>query len=388
MPIDLGSTRFTGIALRPYLEVRKKLGLPDNPPRVFDLIQMHPEVELSVIDRLGVDVVGVFPLKPSWDIKINAWKDWRFADGVKAEVPEGYHPVKGKNGDLYICVQGKRVAKMPDNGFYYDALLPPPAFEIADFPKPEDVSLPPLLDEDFEFMQRRSNQLHQETDKAVIGSLEGLYLMPDGLRFEDWWTALYAEKSYSRDCVNRKADLIIETLKPYSESVGGDIFAVAFGEDFGTQRGEIFSPEVFREIYFPAYQRVFSWIHENTPWKVFMHSCGSVANLIDMFIESGVDILNPVQTNAANMDPRTLKRRFGQRITFWGGGVETQDILPFGTPRQVEDQVRKRLRIFGPGGGFVFAPVHNIQCGTPAENVLAAFGAAREDRMYPVDQEH
>ena len=138
------------------------------------------------------------------------------------------------------------------------------------------------------------------------------------------------------------------------------------------------SPRMFRDLFVPYFKRVFDWIHTNTEWKVFFHCCGSIFNLLPLFIECGVDILNPVQCSAARMGPESLKREFGDKLTFWGGGIDTQDVLPFGTPDAVRAQVQQRVEIFGEGGGFVFNPVHNIQHGVPAANIVACFDAAHE----------
>jgi uroporphyrinogen-III decarboxylase len=157
------------------------------------------------------------------------------------------------------------------------------------------------------------------------------------------------------------------------------------GTDFGAQHGPIMSREAYRKLFKPYHKRVNSWIHEHTEWKTFIHSCGSVEVFIKDFIEAGFDILNPVQTSAANMDPRLLKEKYGERIAFWGGGVDTQRTLPFGTPEQVEEQVRERIKIFGKGGGFVFSTVHNVQARVPIQNVIAMYNAVKKYRAYPLN---
>jgi uroporphyrinogen-III decarboxylase len=154
--------------------------------------------------------------------------------------------------------------------------------------------------------------------------------------------------------------------------------------DFGMQKGPLVAPQTYRELFMPFHRRVNDWVHQYTTWKTFIHSCGSVIGLIDDFIEAGFDILNPVQCSAALMDPAELKRRFGDRAVFWGGGVDTQHTLPTGSPEQVRAQVRERIDIFGPGGGFVFNTIHNIQPKTPLQNVLAMYETVREHGRYPL----
>ena len=159
---------------------------------------------------------------------------------------------------------------------------------------------------------------------------------------------------------------------------GRRIFAIFFGQDFGTQRGELIAPEMFRKLIAPYYKKIFSWIHENTCWKVFFHCCGSIYKLIPILIDCGVDILNPVQCEATGMDPSRLKKEFGDKLVFWGGGIDTQTILAKGTVDEVRQQVKERIKILSPEGGFVFNPVHNIQHGVPSENILACYDAAWE----------
>jgi uroporphyrinogen-III decarboxylase len=156
------------------------------------------------------------------------------------------------------------------------------------------------------------------------------------------------------------------------------------GTDFGMQTGPFVSPQTYRTLYKPFHKRLNDWIHEHTASKVFMHTCGSVMRLIPDFIEAGFDILNPVQCSAKGMEPAELKRCFGDQIVFWGGGVDTQHTLPFGAPDDVRREVRERIRAFGPGGGFVFNPIHNVQARTPIENLLAMFETLREYGRYPL----
>jgi uroporphyrinogen-III decarboxylase len=150
------------------------------------------------------------------------------------------------------------------------------------------------------------------------------------------------------------------------------------GTDFGTQNGPFIGPDMYRKLYQPFHRRVNDWVHEHTAWKTFIHSCGSVVPFIPDFIEAGFDVLNPVQCSARGMDPRWLKREFGRQLVFWGGGVDTQQTLPFGTPDQVYRQVRERIDIFAEGGGFVFNGIHNIQSNVPTENILAMFRAVKD----------
>jgi len=190
---------------------------------------------------------------------------------------------------------------------------------------------------------------------------------------------------YIKGIFARQTAQAIENMELYRQAVGDCIAAIfVSGTDFGTQRGEFISPDLYRELYQPFHKQMNDWVHTHTNWKTLYHCCGSVYLLISSFIEAGVDVLNPVQCSAANMEPERLKQEFGDRLVFWGGGVDTQHTLPFGTPDEVRCQVRERIRVFAPGGGYVFNPIHNIQANTPIENVVAMFEAAREFGRYPI----
>ena len=201
----------------------------------------------------------------------------------------------------------------------------------------------------------------------------------------EWYVSTVTRRDYVYDVFDRQCEIALANLERVHQVVG-DRPTVAFvsGTDFGMQTGLFISPRAYRELYLPFHKRVNGWIHAHTSWKTFAHTCGSVVRLIDDFIEAGFDIINPVRCSAANMDPAELKRRFGDRISFWGGAVDTQHTLPFGTPDEVCSEVRQRIEAFGPGGGFVFNPIHNVQAQVPVENVLAMFETLKEYGGYPV----
>lgn len=203
---------------------------------------------------------------------------------------------------------------------------------------------------------------------------------PRGIRrVEDWLTAHMLHPEYILEVFELQADIALKNLEIYRQAVGERIQIVWIsGTDFGTQNGEIISPDTYRTFYKPYYKRVNDWVHRNTGWKTFYHCCGSIVNLLDDMVEAGVDILNPVQCSAAGMDPQMLKRKYGQKLVFWGAGVDTQKILPFGTPEEVRAQVLERCRIFSPGGGFVFNTIHNIMANTPIGNIIAMVNAVKE----------
>jgi len=236
-------------------------------------------------------------------------------------------------------------------------------------------------------LRGESERLYEQTDKAIVLGLSGMAYgdialvpglslkNPKGIRdITEWYMSTVTRQDYIRKIFERQCDIALENLPKINDAVG-DRVTVAWvsGTDFGAQNNCFISPNTFRSLYKPFYKRVNDWIHENTSWKTFIHSCGSILPIIPDLVEAGFEILNPVQTSAANMDPAVLKTRFGEQLTFWGGGVETQRVLPFGTPDEVRAQVRERLQIFGKGGGFVFNPIHNVQAQVPIENLLAMY---------------
>jgi uroporphyrinogen-III decarboxylase len=195
----------------------------------------------------------------------------------------------------------------------------------------------------------------------------------------EWVVMLMTEKETCHEMMGRAVDASIGCLKQLHDAVGDTCFAWGIAaDDSGTQRGEFIGPDLWAEMIKPHYAKLCSWVHRNTNWKTFLHCCGSICHLIPHMIEAGVDILNPVQTSAANMEPKRLKEEFGDRIVFWGGGCDTQSVLPTATPEEIREHVRERLGIFRPGGGYVFTQVHNIQPDVPAENVIAMLDAAYE----------
>ena len=208
----------------------------------------------------------------------------------------------------------------------------------------------------------------------------GMLKAPKGLRdITEWYMATLANQDYLHQIFSAQVDIALKNLEKIKEAAG-DTVQAAFvcGTDFGTQNGPFCSNEVFRELYMPYYKKINNWIHSHTKWKTFKHSCGSIMPMIPDLIESGFDILNPVQWTAENMDPAQLKKEFGKDLVFWGGGVNTQKTFPFGKPAEVREEVLKMCDIFSKDGGFVFNTIHNIQALTPVENLAALIEAVKE----------
>ncbi len=256
----------------------------------------------------------------------------------------------------------------------------------------------PITDEELEHFRSRAEELYTGTDKAIVLNLGALSLgniarvpgpgliHPKGIRnVEEWYVSLSSRQDHIYKIFERQTEINLANLEKIFAVVGNRVTAAYLsGTDFGAQNGPFVSPKTYRQLFQPFHKQVNNWVHRSTQWKTFIHSCGSVWALLEDFIAAGFEILNPVQCSAAHMNPFDLKTKFGSRMTFWGGGVDTQRTLPFGTTADVRNEVRERIRAFGPGGGFVFNAVHNVQALVPVENVLAMYQAAREYGAYPL----
>lgn len=394
---DLGSTAITGIAAGALARLRAALGLPPQPPRVHEPFQILGMVDQDIIRALGVDVAGIWHLSTMFGYRNDHWKPWRLFDGTDVMIGKGCVMSEDVEGNVYLHPNADPHAPpsglLPRGGFYFDTLVrSAPVDEEhldgrADFAEQYTVS----TDEELRYLEAQARSLYENTELGLIGSIAGASLgdiahvpgpwlsQPKGIREPmDWYAAHLIHPEYIRDVFAYETEIALKNAALYWEAVGARVEAVVVsGTDFGTQRGELISPEMFRELYKPFYRQINDWIHQHTPWKVFFHCCGSIVQLLDDFIDCGVDILNPVQCSAVGMDPAFLKSRYGDRLVFWGGGINTQWTLPFGTPDEVRAEALERLRVFAPGGGYVFSAVHNIQQPTPVENMLALFDAVR-----------
>jgi len=388
VPIDLGGIRASGINAVVYDQMKKRMGI-HTPTRIHDSMQILAELEMEVLDRLHVDVLPLEPATAGWarqDASAGVRKtlfcglDVYFAPGTRIqEEPAGSWVLLDGNGKAY--------ARMPKNGYYFDFIRPTMASTRIDpeaFQPNDDVP-----DEELEMFARNARFFYENTDKALLGwgaciSLIGLSaLLGENITqgsLDEWMCMLVAEKETAHDMMGRYVDAAIKRMRLYHQAVGDYCFAWGVAsDDAGTQRGEFMSPDLFREMIKPHYKRLCDWVHANTNWKTYLHACGSIYRYIPEWIDAGIDILNPVQISAANMEPDRLMREFGGQIVFWGGGCDTQDVLPLATPDEVREHVRRNIGVFSSGrGGYVFTQVHNIQQDVPVENVEAMFEAAYE----------
>jgi uroporphyrinogen decarboxylase len=376
VPIDLGGTRQSGMAASTYHQLKERLGLT-TPTRVYDLYQMLAEIERPVRERFGADCIGLNRPAVAFGIRNEHWKPWRLFDGTPVEVPGGFNPVAQPNGDLVLLgPDGSPLARMPQGGFYFDRLDKYPGAAHVD---PETFQPPLLTTEECDHLHAQAEAYWQNTDLAIIAAMGPPYELFFGLGtgdFQAWMITLATEPDYVQALYQRLVEAWLENLRRFSAAVGDRVQILQFNDDLGTQDAPFLSVKMFRERIMPHYQRGLDWVHQNTKMKVFMHNDGAIFDFLPTLIEMGVDILNPVQTTAAGMDPVKLKRQFGDRLVFWGAACDCQKTLPFGTPDQVAREVEQNIAALAPGGGYVLAGVHNIQAGVPPENVIALFDAA------------
>ena len=377
VPIDFGGTRQSGISVWAYVRLRERLGLkPVRPPRVFDTFQMLAEIEQDVAERFGADCVALNRPAVAFGIRNQDWKLFEFSGGLRVEVPGEFRPEPDGAGGWVLKRSSQEIAAMPAGGFYFDRLEQYPG---ATHPDLATWRAPRLDQATLDHYHLQSESLFTYTDKAIVAPLGPPYELFNGIGqggFEQWMLTFASEPEYVKALYNELTDAWLENLRAFHAAVGDRVQIIQICDDFGTQNAPFLSVKMFRELVLPAYKRGLDWIHAHTSWKVLLHSDGALVPLLPSIIEMGVDILNPVQTSAAGMDPARLKREFGSRLVFWGGSCDPQSTLTHGAPDQVVAEMRRNLAVFTAGSGYVCASIHNIQANVPPENIIALFDTA------------
>lgn len=394
--VDFGSTAVTGIHVSAIHRLRQAL-IPDPAYRVkvIEPYQMLGEIDAALAQKLGLDVEGLLTRNNLFGFENQGWKPFTLFDGTPVLVPESFNTTTDANGDLLIYPEGDLSAppsgRMPKGFHFFDTLVRQPPVDDDHLNPADNTEEFALLGEaDIAYYTQRAEAL-RSSDKGVIMTMPGTAFgdialvpapwmkYPKGIRdIEEWYISTAVRKDYVHAIFEKQCEIGLANLKTLIDLLGDTVQAVFLtGTDFGTQRGLFISPDAYREMFKPYHTAINSFIHKHSPWKTFIHSCGAVSELIPDFIEAGFDILNPVQCSAEGMDARMLKSEFGQEITFWGAGANTQQTLAFGTPEEVYRECCERIEIFGEGGGFVFDAIHNVQATTPTANLLAMFKAIK-----------
>jgi hypothetical protein len=391
VPVDFGATGQTGISASTLYRLRAALGLPEKPVTVIEPFQLLGEVDADLRAALRSDVVGLWNPKNMMGVENAGWKPWTMSDGTPVLMAGGFMWRGDADGSIVAFPQGDASVppslRLPAGGFFFDNIDRAPPWREEDLEARRDFKdlFSVYSDGEARFLERESVRLFTETDCALIMNFGGggfgdaavlpgpWEKNPRGIRrLEDWYEAHLLHAQYIHDLFGMQSEVALKNLEVLRQALGDRIAVINIsGADFGSQSGEIMAPAMYRSMYKPYHRALNDWVHAHTPWKTHFHCCGSIVRLLDDFVEAGVDVLNPVQVSAVGMNAETLKVRYGQKLVFWGGGVDTQRTLPFGTPGEVRAQVRERIRIFSRGGGYVFNTIHNILAKTPVENIIA-----------------
>jgi hypothetical protein len=395
IPMDFGSLLVTGMHVSCVAALREHYGLEKKPVKVVDPYQMLGEIDRDLRSVLKLDTYGIPPYANIFGVPNRAWKPWKTPWNQEVLIP-GNLQIQSSGDDLVTFPQGDTSvppsAKMPEGGFFFDSLIRQEDFD--DDELTADDNLEEFVPVNQELLDYYAEQIRNPDLKTYCGvtdfggtGLGDIAFVPGpGLKYPkgirdvaEWYISTVMRQDLLHEIFERQTDLALENLQKIYDVVGEAVQVVMLcGTDFGTQTSSFCSTDTFDELYLPYYRKVNDWIHSNTGWKTFKHSCGAVAAFMPHFIEAGFDIINPVQLSATGMDARKLKEEYGKDLIFWGGGVDTQKTLPFGTPAEVRAEVLHRCEILGKDGGFVFNAIHNVQALTPIENIVAMIEAVHE----------
>lgn len=379
IPIDFGGMRSTSIMAIAYNRLKKELVFNNRMTRMLDISQQLAIPEKEILDLFQVDVIS---LEDSYLQNDREWNEWQLPDNSKVEIPLNLIPKW--DGEEWVLMDGERVkARMPESCLYFENCNPPLENAVTE----QDINNHDWYiysDEYLRELENKAKQMYEETEYAIMGGFGGNiienYQVLRG--YSNAMLDLVADPDFAEALIDKMTEVHLTNLEKYLQAVSKYIQVIQMGDDLGMQSGPQISLELYKTFIKPAHKKIYKYVKNNSDLFLFLHSCGSIYDFIPDLIDAGVDILNPVQFSAANMDSENLKKEFGDKITFWGGGVDTQKVMPFGTPEEVEEQVTEQIRIFAPGGGFVFAAVHNIQANIPTENTIKLFETAIRYRSY------
>jgi len=379
VPVDLGGMRSTTMLGLPYARLKEHLGITEGQVYVFDPYLQLAYIEEPVRQRFGCDVVILN------DSLLGGWQPYRLPDGTPALTCANFRTEgDGHGGEYSLDEHGRRTWYRPPGGYYFD----PVYFPLAGAQSEADLAAYTwnvIDDETLRRLQDEARRLYTETDYAIMASTGGSFLEAGGwlCGFEKWMMDLAGNRPFAEALLERVLENHLRNAELVLQAVGDYIQIIEMDDDLGAQAGPQIRPRMYSEMIQPRQKVLWSRIHALRPQvSVFLHSCGAIFDLIPGLIDAGLDILNPVQISARGMQPERLKSAFGERLCLWGGGCDTQHVLPFGTPAEVFEHTRNNVEVFKPGGGYVFSQVHNIQANVPPENIVAMFEAVREAGRY------
>jgi len=383
VPIDLSGHRSSGIAPLAYARLRRALSLPEVPLRIYDPIQQLAVVDHDVLDLLGIDTIE---LGRGFSLHDSDWADWTLQDGTRCCMPVWAVPQRGEGEWLLRTPSGVSLGRMPDGADFFDQCHWPLLDSPDDRPLNEAmreclwtaaVSPPGPREAAVETLAAGARRLRAGTDRAILGLFGGNLLeMGQFLyRMDRFMEMLAGEPHRAHAFLDRLLEMHLANLERFLAAVGPYIDIIVFGDDLGGQNRPLISPRMYREFFKPRHSRLWRRAKELASAKVMLHCCGAVRQLLPDLIDAGLDAINPVQISCRGMDAAGLKREFGADIVLWGGGCDTQSLLPSGSAADVRAHVQGQVRILAPGGGFVFQQVHNILTNVPPENILAMYDA-------------
>jgi uroporphyrinogen decarboxylase len=386
IPVDCGGMRSTVLLGATYNKLKKHLGITQGETKIYDMVQQLALVEDWYMDMFQIDVID---LARGFADNADEWNDWKLPDGSGAKIPAWLRIEK--DGDSWFCVDddGERVAEMPSGSYFFDQKIWPLYGQTPDnFDNLPDV-LKKIMwvhmsdpqaqhggeSDYYEQVGRTAKKLYESTDYAIMAGFGGQFFELGGFiyRMDDFMTNLVINRPMMEKLFDRLLELHMEKLKPYLEAIAPYADAIVMGDDLGTQTSPMISPVLYRDLILPRARELYRYVRENSDVKVFLHSCGAIAPFLPDLIDAGVQIINPVQTSAGGMEPEKLKRDFGKDLVFWGGGIDTQRILPEASPDEVRREVRRNCEIFMKDGGFVFCQIHNMLDTVPPENIVAMY---------------
>jgi len=385
VPIDFSGHPSSGIAALAYAKLRDYLGLPKKTIRVYDPIQQLAIVDDDLMERFGVDTIN---MARGFALTEESWADWTLPDGTPCKVPAWALPQKEDGRWVFRSKSGRMISHMPEGAPYFEQTYFPFADENGPRTIPEAMQesmwhvmvCPPGPWVDLEQLREGAKRLRQNTDKAILGGFGGSLLEAGQFlyRNDNFFMLLAGEPEKAHKFLDGLVEIYMPKLEKFLGAVGEYIDIIRFGDDLGMQTGPQISPRMYREFFKPRHKLMWNRAKQLANVKVMLHCCGGVRELLPDLIDAGLDAINPVQISCAGMNARELKAEFGKEMVFWGGGCDTQTILPNGTPEAVRQHVREQVGILRPGGGFVFQQVHNILANVPPENIVAIFEALHE----------
>lgn len=393
VPVDCGAMRSTGIMGVAYNRLKNYLGINSGETKIYDMVQQLCIPEQWYLDRFQIDVID---LARAFIDSSDEWKDWALPDGSLCKIPSWLNIEKRNESWVCINEENKIIAEMPFSSYYFDQKLWPLMGKHKDNfdnlkyyinsqmwaamtdPLWKNANKPNF----YKMLRQKAKNLYEETDYAtMIGFGGNLFETGQMLyRTDEFLINLMNYRDEMEKMLDKLTEIHLENLEPVLEAVSPYVQIIQMGDDLGMQSGPMISPKLYKEIFFPRHKKIYQLVKKKTDMYVFLHSCGAISEFIPDLIEAGVDIINPVQITAEGMEPEKLKREFGKDIVFWGGGIDTQHILPKAGSGKVREEVRKNAEIFMKGGGFVFSPVHNILADVPPKNIIAIYDEVNKIR--------